>query len=414
MARLSVPTRKPKQLRICLVAETYPPEVGGGETQARMLAGGLIERGCEVFVLTRRSQHALAREERMGPVPVRRLAPAGRGQLKKWGLAVSAGAALVRTRRQYDVVLACPFRILGVPAVLVTGMLGRPCILKAETNGEMSGAFFTPGLARLGLPGASWVVRLMVRARNRILKRATVFVALSSAIETELREHGVPPDAIHRIPNGVDAERFRPPSADERQARRHALGIAADDSVFAFTGRLVSYKGLPVLLRAWEAVRSTVPSARLLLIGSGGADIHSCESELRRYVHTHGLEASVTFVGETPDVVPYLHAADAFVFPTEKEAFGIALIEAMACGLPVITTPVGGIPDIVTPERDAILVRPGDPDSLCSAIVRLHADPELASRLGRAARETVTARYAHTTVVGRYLDLLRHHADSVR
>jgi glycosyltransferase involved in cell wall biosynthesis len=121
----------------------------------------------------------------------------------------------------------------------------------------------------------------------------------------------------------------------------------------------------------------------------------------------------VTFVGEAADVVPYLHAADAFVFPTEKEAFGIALIEAMACGLPVITTPVGGIPDIVTPEHDAIVVRPGDPDSLRSAIVRLHADPELASRLGRAARETVTARYAHATVIGHYLDLFRQTVETV-
>ena len=126
--------------------------------------------------------------------------------------------------------------------------------------------------------------------------------------------------------------------------------------------------------------------------------------------------ARVIFTGYIPqdELVVLLSGAKAMINLSRYEGFGLPILEAMACGLPVITTPVGGIPDIVTPERDAILVRPGDPDSLCSAIVRLHADPELASRLGRAARETVTARYAHTTVVGRYLDLLRHHADSVR
>ena len=137
--------------RVCLLLETYHPEIGGGESQGRLLAEGLVERGIPVTVLTRRSQSGLPRRETVGGVPVRRVGPAGRGRLRKWGLLLTVPPALIALRGSWDVLLVAGFRILGLPAVLTARLGGRRCLLKAESNGEMSGAFYGSGLSRWGL-----------------------------------------------------------------------------------------------------------------------------------------------------------------------------------------------------------------------------------------------------------------------
>ncbi|HKY60801.1 MAG TPA: glycosyltransferase family 4 protein [Gemmatimonadota bacterium] len=399
--------RSDRPVRLCLLLETYHPEVGGGESQGRLLAEGLVERGIRVTVLTRRSRRDLARRETVGGVPVRRLGPVGGGRLGKWGLLLTVPPALLTMRDSCDVLLVAGFRMLGFPAVLTAKARRQTCVLKAESNGEMSGAFFGPGLARWGLSPSFPVVRLLLKGRNAVLRRADAFVALSSAIERELQNGGVPPGRIVTIPNGVDTERFHPVEDAEKHALRIRLGLPLDAPVAAYSGRLVSYKGLPILLQAWREILSRHPSARLLLVGAGGADLHDCEAELRRYAKETGIEESVVFTGFVERVEPWLQAADLFVFPTQEEAFGIALIEAMACGLPPVTTATGGIPDIVTHERDALVVQPGTLVPLREAIHRLFDDPGLAARLGAEARRTVVRRFSRDVVLDRYAALIR-------
>jgi glycosyltransferase involved in cell wall biosynthesis len=393
--------------RLCLVLETYHPEIGGGESQGRMLAEGLAERGLPVTVLTRRSGRDLPQRETVGGVSVRRVGPAGRGRLRKWGLLLTVPPALIAARGSWDVLLVAGFRILGLPAVLAGKANGKRCLLKAESNGEMSGAFYGPGLARWGLSPSSPLVRLLLKGRNAFLRRADAFVSPSSEIARELRDAGIPPDRIVTIPNGVDTGRFRPVDGAEKRALRTALGLPPDAPVAVYSGRLVRYKGLPILLRAWRDILPDHPAARLLLVGAGGTDLHNCEEELRRYVEESGMQESVVFTGFVERVEPWLQAADLFVFPTQDEAFGIALVEAMACGLPPVTTATGGIPDIVTHERDALVVEPGALVPLREAIRRLLDEPELAARLGREARVTATRRFSREAVVDRYRDLIR-------
>lgn len=395
-------------LRVCILLETYHPEVGGGEAQGRLLARSLADRGAEVTVLTRRSRADLPRRERVDGIPVRRLPPAGRGRYRKWGLLATAFPYLLRARNRLDVLIVAGFRISGLPAVAATKLLGRPCVLKADSNGEMSGAYFRAGLESVGLSPGSPPVRAFMALRDRVLRRAEAFVAISSQIEHELLASGVDPAVIHRIPNCVDVERFRPASPSERARARRGLSLEAGAPVVVYTGRLVSYKGLPVLVRAWPEVLREVPGATLLLVGEGGSDMHDCEAELRAWVARSDLPGGrVRFVGAVHDVVPYLHAADAFAFPTEEEAFGISLVEAMACGLPCVTTTVGGVGDIVTEEKDALVVAPGDRQDLAGALHRVLTDVELAERLGREARRTAVARFGRDAVTDRYVSLLR-------
>jgi len=393
--------------KVCILTETYYPVVGGGETQARLLAEGLTSSGLPVIVVTRRSDDSLSKTEVIGPVTVYRLSPVGRGQLKKWGLAFTAVPALIRLRRQYDVLFVSGFRIIGATAVLIGKLFGKPCVLKADSQGEMSGEFFRAGLGAFGLSWAWRPFRVLLRLRNLVLRRAEAFVAITSGGARELTDGGVAVDAVRMIPNSVDTALFCPVTEREKIALRQKLQIPHASRVFVYTGRLVSYKGLPLLLRAWKAIQSRQSNVMLLLVGTGGLDIDNCETDLRQYVSSNDLGRTVRFTGEAQNVHEYLQASDAFVLPTENDAFPSSLVEAMSCGLPVITTPVGAISTIVTTGANGILVSAGSCQQVQDAMEKLIVDANLASRLGESARAAVCEKYSAETVSRSYIDLFR-------
>jgi glycosyltransferase involved in cell wall biosynthesis/folate-dependent phosphoribosylglycinamide formyltransferase PurN len=388
---------RPGETRLLLATETYWPEIGGGERQARSLAATLAARGRSVTILTRRSRPGLARCEQDGPVRVLRLPPAGRGRWKKWLLVLPAFVRLCTQRRRYDVAMVAGFRILGIPALLARALTGKATVLKADSRGEFSGEYFRAGLAGAGLAPDSWAVAWALRLRNSLLRRADAFVALSDEIARELLDHGIPALHVHRIPNGVDTRIFRPASPEERSDLRMRLSIP-DGPVAVYTGRLVTYKGLPSLLRAWREV----PDALLVLVGEGGTDIHSCEPQLRAFVESNALSDRVRFAGPVERVEDWLRAADLFVFPTENEAFGLSLVEAMACGLASVTTRVGGLRDIVTDGDNALVVTAGDDIALATAVRVLLGDEERRAAIGRAARHDVERRFSLSAAADAY------------
>jgi glycosyltransferase involved in cell wall biosynthesis len=336
---------------ICIFTETYYPVVGGGETQARLLAEGLVAENYKVMVLTRGTNKSQKSSEVVGGVEVFRLPPVGHQHWKKWGLLFTGLLALIRYRKNYDLILVSGYRVIGLAAVFVRLITGKICILKADNNGEMSGDFFTGGLSRYGLRKKSVLVSLFLILRNAVLRRAHAYIAISSDIRNELIQHGkIPAHKIHDIPNCVDPSIFHPVNTAEKLEIRKNLGFPEKALLVVFTGRLVSYKGLFTLLKSWEQISKEHTNVALLLVGGGSLDIYNCEDELKDYVQRKHLQDCVYFMGEVQNVSIYLQAADIFVFPTEKEAFGISLIEAMACGLPVISTDVGGLKDIIVDD----------------------------------------------------------------
>lgn len=395
--------------RVCLLTETYHPVTGGGETQARALARGLTRRGWSVLILTRRSDASQPREEWLDGARIVRLPPAGASRKRKWGLLLTAFWGLMRRRGDYAAVVVSGFRILGVPAVMATRLLGRVCLLKADSLGEMSGRYFAAGLETIGLTPTSLPFRALLKLRNGLFRRAERFIAISSSIERELAQSAVGADRIVAIPNSVDVARFHPVDAATRDSLRRRLGLPVDRVLTTYTGRLVSYKGLFLLLDAWRSEPALQEAGTLLFVGSGGLDIHNCEGELRGSVARYGLEDSVRFAGEVHDVRELLQASDVFVLPSESEAFGISLIEAMATGLAVVSSDAGGLSDIVSDGMDGLRFPSGDGSRLRHALRRLHADAALREKLGSAARESAVARYSTEMVVERYEEVLMSH-----
>jgi glycosyltransferase involved in cell wall biosynthesis len=391
-------------LRLLLATETFAPEIGGGERQAALLARGLQRRGHTVTVLTRRSRAGSPAEAIEDGVRIIRIPPVGPGRHARWVLALCALPALYRLRRDYDIVLVSGYRALGVPALMAGRHLKKPVVFKADSLGEMSGEYFRAGLAEWRLAPESALVRALLALRKRSLLRASAQVAISEEIRNELLTQGVAAMGIHAIPNGVDTDTFRPATPVERSELRRQLGLP-QGPILIYTGRLVSYKGLPMLLEAWGDI-SKRRAGTLVFVGEGGRDMHNCESALRESVASHQLGARVCFTGAVDRVEDWLRAADLFVFPTENEAFGLSLVEAMACGLPAVTTKVGGLGDYVADGINARVIEPGDAHGLVAAIEALLDDPLQAANLGQAARETVCRRFGLDAVAGRYEQLL--------
>lgn len=223
------------------------------------------------------------------------------------------------------------------------------------------------------------------------LSDATSVLSEQSRTE-QIRLRAVPPAKLIIMPNGVDVDLFVRDPASRANARAH-LGLGT-----AFTwitvGRLVEEKDHETLVQAFLAVQRSHPGTRLLVVGDGPNS-----AAIRELLRMHDLLDSVDLVGEVRDVRPYLNAADAFVLSSRREGLPMALLEALSMELPVVSTGVGSISDVVESDRSGLLVRPADPDALALAMTRVTHLPDRSRReMGTRGRETVSARYGVSAV----------------
>lgn len=212
---------------------------------------------------------------------------------------------------------------------------------------------------------------------------------------------------VVEIPNGVDTEHFSP-HADGR-AVRSRYGIQEGTPIVLFVGaldRAHAFKGVPVLLQAFS--RIAVPNAVLMLVGEG-----DLRDEYRTLARSLGIGARTLFVGTQPHArLPgYYAAADVGVLPSvQTESFGMVLVEAMACGKPVIATNLPGVRTVVNDGQDGVLVAPGDADALCENLQMLLTNPKHSRALGEEGRAKVEAKYSWATIIPRlervYMDAL--------
>ncbi len=400
-------------VRVCLLGEGFYPEVVGGmELHTYQVAERLLDLGVACEVLARPVRPETPSVQRVGRITVRHLGFGG--QLKGKGAAAALplagfvaryGAWLVRERRRFDLVLALGAKTTAVPGLLAHLATGLPLVVLSLTSGEFAEPISAASLARgasLRRLAAPWQ-----RFRRLMLGRAAAAVAVSDEVAQGFLSLGVPPERVVRIPMGVDTDRFRPAEPGERTALRARLGLPVDRTLFAFVGRLSRAKGLPMLAGLWPGVVARHPDAHLLLVGSGEGSFDDCETEVREIAATAGVADRLTITGRTDDVPPWLRAADAFLFPSDREGFGLVLLEAMATGLPVVTTAVGAAPEVVRDPAHGRVVPPGDGDAFAAAIDDLCARRAEWPATGADARTAVVEGYGLDAVAARYADLLR-------
>lgn len=199
------------------------------------------------------------------------------------------------------------------------------------------------------------------------------------------------------IPNGVDTNRFRP---QRSQALRNELGIGSQEFVVGSVGRLDPIKNFPGLIRAVQALHEQKQRLRLVIVGDGPQ-----RRELEELVRQTGLGDVVLLVGYRSDVGQFYGLFDCFVLNSFAEGMSNTLLEAMACGVPVICTSVGGNPELVPNGIHGYSVPSGNDAELACRIAHYHSQPNLRSKFGDKARQFVEMNYSLSTMVNHYLDL---------
>ena len=385
--------------------ELYYPIVGGAETHAKLLNHELKQKGMKTMVITRRRTTELPAHEKIDEVPVYRVRPTGHARIGKYLMMMPAFSELIRRRKDYDVIYVCGLRVLGVVGVAAAKMLGKRCIVRSESCGEVSGGFMFGKGSIEGNSLKEAVGKLLICARNAILKQADGYVAISNVIQDEYIAAGLDKKKIAFIPNGIDTDKYSPATDGEKNRLRKALGLPADKTLFLYTGKLNKGKGLEMLLRAWKRAAQSDSNLHLLLVGGGGLQVLSCEDELRTFVQQNLMENNVTFTGYVNNVIEYLKAADVFVFASESEAQGLSLVEALSCGLPAIATSAGGISDFLEDGVNGRLIPIDDEDSLVNVIAEFVDDVGRAGKLGVQGRKTAVDSFDTKKDVERHISL---------
>jgi glycosyltransferase involved in cell wall biosynthesis len=347
-------------LPIAIVMPSFDP--GGTERQMIELIRGLDRERWQVHVACFRRRGAwLQRVTEAASVvdfPVRSFRhPNTIGQVKAFARWCSAlGIAVVHTTD-------LPSNIFGLPAAALAGVPAR-IGNRREVN-----------------PGRTAAALALQRAAYACAHRV---VANCDAAAARLRVEGVPSRKISVIPNGV----VLPASeAHERRPVRRVVVVA----------NLRAEKGHDVLLRAAALVVQRFPDARFDLVGDGPE-----RSSLEALSHALGLRRAVTFLGHREDVTARLAAADLFVLPSRSEAFPNAVLEAMAAGLPIVASGVGGVLEVIRQDETGLVVPAGDHAALAAAICRVMSAPSLARSLARSARAEVTSSYSFGRMIGEF------------
>lgn len=382
--------------RVCLLTDSFYPIIGGGEAHARLLSEQLIAEGTPVFVLTQKRMKQSPTFEMIGNIPVYRVAPKGKHRYGKYLMQLPVFLFLYRHRRDYDIVFVCGLRALGPVAVLVSRMLGKISILRSESCDEMSGGHIIDSCSFM-----KPLARILISRKNNYLALGDSFIAISKVIKQEYIECGIPQEKIAAIPNGIDESIYTPVTSEKKNELRMGLGIPGG-TLFTYTGKLNKGKGLQLLLRVWKRVTSERKDIHLMLVGSGGNQFLSCESDLRQFVDANKLGKYVTFTGYVANVAEYLQSSDCFILPSESEAHPISLLEALACQIPVIATKAGGIVDILEDHKNGRLIDINSEDQLHEAIINYLDNPQLYRQLSQEGLQTVRQKYGITHVAFQY------------
>jgi glycosyltransferase involved in cell wall biosynthesis len=383
------PPNHETRLRVCMLLPSFYPIVGGLETQVERLIPFLREHNVAATVVTRLLPDVPRFEVRNG-IPIHRIPVLGGAGMRSLTFTARGTLHVLRHRANVDVLHAHSIMSPTTVAALAGIPTRTPRVVTLHATFEPERLLSKPlGASRL-------------RLYSRMIDR---FIAINRDIDGLLRGHGVPPERILSIPNGIDSARFRPADRAERARLRSELDLPLDRPVALFAGRLHEVKQVDVLLKAW----SNVEAGHLIILGDGEerAALDHLAGEL-------GIRERVEFRGMVPNVDDYLRAADVFVLPSRSEGLSVALLEAMAVGCVPVATSVGGAVELITSGDNGILVAPGNRDELAAALTHALGADDWRARASARATATVANRYDLRVIARDIATLYRSLATSAR
>lgn len=388
---------------VAMITSRYHPLFGGAAVQARRLSASLAARGWLPLVITARSGDAPLRDSVDG-LPVLRTPTFGARSYRWFTLLFWLGSAiaLLLRPRAWSILHIHGVSHFSWFPLAVARILRRPAIVKMTLMGADDADAVTGGLR-------GWLQR-------QVFLGADAVISISTPMSDAYRATDLDAEKLVEMPQGVDVERYRPASPEERRALRERLGLAPEGALLVCVGAIFHRKGSDIVVEAFERLAAERPDLRLVMVGMDDTTWDPVELsdetrfclDLKARLAEGGLADRVRFTGVVDNVEDYMRAADLFVFPSRKEGFGTVMVEAMAVGLPCLVSPIDGIAATVfqTAEQ-GVIVPEEDPGRWASEIAALLDDPARAARMGAAARAAAERRYSFERVADIYEALYR-------
>lgn len=378
-----------KPMRVLMVSRLFYPWVGGSERQAHKLAQELCKKGVQVEIVTGWWYRGTPRHEIIDGIPVYRNHTLwemfGIKGLRKFGgylYILSLIWFLWRRRGHYDIIHIHGLSYHTFAAVLAGRWIKRKTLTKLVNSGMASDIKKMQKGQHLAF---SHYLLPIALGSDR-------YIALTKTIASELVNAGVPQERIVRLANGVETDRIIAKSD-------YSLHFPAR---LIFAGRLHYQKGLDVLLKALKKVNEHDPALPICLQVLGDGPLRE---DMWRLAEQLGIAHEVEFVGQTEQVIEHFRQADIFILPSRAEGISNALLEAMACGLPVAVSDIPGNLDVVEHEQNGLIFHVEEPDSLAQVLVPLLEGQKLRESLGKAARKTVEKEFSLSVVADRYISV---------
>lgn len=274
-------------------------------------------------------------------------------------------------RREKPQVLVClSYRLTGAVGRILGKLLRVPLII-----------YELHGIERLGQRDLELPDRLIFKHMTDHL------IAIGPDLRQNFIRDGFPAEKITLIRNGIDTDRFRP--TDKADCKQTRLGFAPETPVIGCVSGMRPKKNLPLLVDAFRLVLASVPNAKLVFVGDG-----SERPTLEAHITQHDLWESVCLLGLRHDTPELLNAFDVLALSSVSEAAPLVVLEAGACGLPVVSTAVGEIPEMIKDGETGYLVPSGDAAALADRLIALLTQPDLRARMGSAARQHVIQHFS--------------------
>jgi len=377
---------------VLLIAGAYHPEISASGLQCQAVAAALRGRA-RFSVLVTAVNSTLAPDEVIDEVPVSRVIVDVRSRFSKAAASAQLVSRLAQMRSTLDLIHVHGLSQKNVPVALMARAIGKPIVLTLHTSGqdEPQVAAAQGSLARWAFDSA----RLVLPVSPNLVRRC--------------EEGGVDASAVRLTPNGVDTNRFRPATSDDRARLRCELQWPERDPVIVFVGFFSRDKRPDLLFRAWSRLSAEGRLSKLVYIGATASTYFEIDRSMAAQIRVEaarlGRADDVLFVEATHAVDRYLRAADVFVLSSVREAHPVALLEAMSCGLPVIASRLPGSTDVIIENGvNGCLVPPDDEAAIANALSAMLGNPAMAGAMGSRARDSVVSRYDIRQTAERWLD----------
>ena len=379
-----------KKPALLMVIRQFYPLIGGTEKQAALLAKKLQECGCTIKLITARLNREWKKNELIEGLEVVRLTSPNIRVLGTVIYALSLSYYLFNHRKDYDCIHVHRADYDAVMAIMVGGLIGKKVLIKLACSGPFGDleCLRRSPINRIAL----WII-----------SKAQRVIAVNEDIKKELLQIGLKNDSISIIPNGVDSKNFKPSAAIPLSKKK----------MVTYVGRLHEQKGVEYLIRSWamlaERFRVNGSSLQLNLNIIGEGPLLGKLVNLSRELN---IEDRVDFLGTVNNVAEFFHRSDLFVNTSLNEGISNSLLEAMACGLPIVATNISGNNELIQDGFNGLLVPSKDSVALTRAMENLLTDSVTAKQLGVKARETIELKYASHVVAKEYMKLYRSYLDS--